>query len=216
MLFRSGDDVWTIALHEAGHAVVADALGQIVRRISCRPGPGSDGNTSIADLPAHPTADDVDRALTIAMGGRAADEILGSGANAGAAGDLDIATGLAIAARRSLGLRGSLSHLEPKAGRRTLVSDPELMREVEGDLRRALDRARGIVEERREAVDAVARQLVERQVLSGEALQQVLAGVRPAGEARDTRSRLRSSKRHERSAGAAVVPGSGSGLAVRR
>ena len=67
---RSGDDVWTIALHEAGHAVVADALGQIVRRISCRPGPGSDGNTSIADLPAHPTADDIDRAITIAMGGQ--------------------------------------------------------------------------------------------------------------------------------------------------
>lgn len=173
---RPTDTIRTIALHEAGHAVVAEALGQPVHRISCRSGRGTDGETAVGNLPAHPTARDIEVALAIAMGGRAADEILGQGANAGALADLDMATGLAVAARRTLGLKEKLVHQDAKVARRSLATDPDLSAEVEGDLRRALDRAREIVTERREIVEDIARRLVERRVLSGDELRAMLLG----------------------------------------
>jgi hypothetical protein len=172
---RSDEERQTVALHEAGHAVVAADLGIRVSRLSIRASPGASGETTISPSRLHALVDDVDGAMVAAMGGRAADELLGLGANIGATGDLERATAIAVGARAAAGLRGRLSHRgDPEAIPALLAQDGILAREVEGDLRRALERAREIVGRRRRDVLALAEKLLERRILDGAEIEALL------------------------------------------
>ena len=172
---RSEAERRTVALHEFGHAVVAFDLGETVLRLSLLPGSGRSGETHVVPPRRHSLVRDHDDAMVIAPAGRAADEILGLDPNIGATEDLARATAIAMGARTAAGLRGHLTHRgDPEAIPALLARDPASAKEIEEDLRKALDRAREIVRRRRRDVLAVAERLLERRQHDGNDLAMLL------------------------------------------
>lgn len=164
---RSAADLRTTALHELGHAIVAAELGHTVERISILAGIGTGGATSTRLVSVVPTLDHLHNLVTISLGGRAADMVLGAGANAGAETDLAQATELLLAARLRQGLGDTLAAMPA-------VAAPAFMKEVEADLKRLLDRAMAIVQKYRADMLRLADQLLQERIMTGDA---VLAAV---------------------------------------
>lgn len=165
---RSAADLRTTALHELGHAVVAAELGHAVDRISILAGIGTGGATSTRLVSVVPTLAQLHNLVTISLGGRAADMVLGAGANTGAETDLAQATELLLAARLRQGLGDTLVAMP-------VVAAPALMKEVDADLKRLLQRAMGIVRMHQADILRLADQLLDERVMTGGA---VLAVVR--------------------------------------
>lgn len=175
---RPAAQLHTVAIHEAGHAVVATALGQRVRQIGILARGISGGMTSVHEDHASPRRAEVDAAVCVALGGRAADEVVGEGADAGAVSDLATATRLAAAAHLVIGLKGTLTHVgDDRDVTRVLLTDRRLADLVEADLQTALGHARTIIEVNRAVVVEIAEALVHRRVLVGEDLKAILAKV---------------------------------------
>jgi hypothetical protein len=160
------------AIHEVGHAVVALALDRPVIRLSILPTAESGGSTEVWQEPI-PTKSTVVAQLVIGMAGRAADELFGDGANAGAMHDLANATRCAAWARARWGLYDSLSHKDEGAVDRALSLDPDFARVVEEDLQRALALARAILSDQRNCVPALAEALLERGVLDADEIAEI-------------------------------------------
>lgn len=176
---RSAADLRTTALHELGHAIVAAELGHTVDRISILAGIGTGGATSTRLVSVVPTLAHLHNLVTIALGGRAADIVLGTGANAGAETDLAQATELLLAARLRQGLGDTLAAMPA-------VAAPALMKEVDADLKRLLARAMAIIQKYRAHMLRLADQLLDERIMTGDA---VLGAVR----SRKTRKRPRPS-----------------------
>jgi cell division protease FtsH len=182
-----------IAVHEAGHAVVAAAVGQAesVHRISVLTRGRSTGQTrtAAADMVVR-TADDLYGELVATLAGRAAEvEVLGS-VSTGAEDDLESATSLAsdmvgrfgmsarIGARRLLagdadGFLGGKSGLGDLAPRALDAYDTELERLLNA----AESDARGLVARNRELFDRLAAELASAETLEGPALELFLLAV---------------------------------------
>ncbi len=160
------------AIHEAGHGVVALALGRSVIRLSILPAAEFGGFTEVWLEPI-PTKSTVVKQLVIGMAGRAADELFGGGANAGAMSDLANATRCAAWARARWGLYDSLSHKDEGAVDRALALDTVFTRLVEEDLKRALALARAILSDQKSAVLAVAEAILERGVLDADEIAEI-------------------------------------------
>lgn len=166
----------TVAIHEAGHAVLAHELGRRVDRIVLGVDSGVAGTTTVAAVRGYPTRHAIDDDLAIIFGGRAADCALGDGANGGAVADLTAATRLAAAARGALGLHDTLASLgDPDEMVEAMRRDPGLAEAVEADLRAAFDRARTIVMTRADDVRRLADRLMKRSILLGEEVEELLA-----------------------------------------
>lgn len=166
---RSPPMLWAVALHESGHAVVAHELGLEIAEVSllARDGMGGSMGAKINDMLL--TREDVETLITVAMGGRAADVILGSGANAGAAADLAFANQLIDDARTRFGLYGSL---------RPATADAATIESAEELLGRLARRAETIAAARREDVLALAEVLLEDRVMTPDRVMATLAGPR--------------------------------------
>ncbi len=157
---RSPEEVEAVALHEAGHAVVARLLGIEVDSVTTVSQGIAGGVTRTAVPSSFPNRAEIEDYVTMLLAGRAADVVLGSkGAHAGAAMDLSAAVTLLTRAHSEWGLFGSLA---PAA-----VDAHELLGKVEQHLQRLLDRARRLVQSHRKAVKLLARTLVEQRLLSG-------------------------------------------------
>ena len=100
--------------------------------------------------------------VAINLGGRAADMLIGNGANAGAERDLATATDLLIAAHNRQGLRENLVYL-PQA-----EVDPTSHEKLNAELHRQLKRALELVEADREILLKLAMRLAEEKVLTGD------------------------------------------------
>lgn len=183
---RSPEDIRTIALHEIGHAIVAHRLGFKVERVTIIPGNGSGGHTKAALNSIVPTWERICDVVTLTLGGRAADIVLGSGANAGAENDLANATTILLDAIERQGLLGTLVHLPERGIRR-----PEVMDAVDAQLSTLLKRAIAIVEIERELAIKLAERLIVERILSGIDIAKALAAPRDTLQMRD---------RHRRSA----------------
>lgn len=173
-----------VAWHEAGHAVSAflleDADDPV--QVSIIPRGGTGGATWMTgnehDLV---TRNQANARLVVALSGRAAEEILLEGDyTQGAHGDLSMATALAtgMIARYGMGRR-LVSRSEEK-----LVFDGPVSQEVDEEvddvLNRSLDQARELLTSRRAFVEAVARELLERENLDLEDLKVLEQANRPA------------------------------------
>ena len=106
---RNPDDIRAIAIHEAGHGIVAHRLGRKVETISIIPEGESGGHTLIHNPTIVPLWTDLLDEVAITLGGRAADILLGKGANAGAEGDLARATAVLVGAYEKQGLHDELA-----------------------------------------------------------------------------------------------------------
>lgn len=190
---RTPEDLWTIALHEIGHAIVACRLGVTVERVSIVQDGDFGGHTRTTLPSIVPTWERLCDLVTVSLGGRAADVVLGVGANAGAEGDLANATGILLSAFERQGLRDGLAYMQALGVKRSDVATA-----VEAQLARQMKRATAIIEADRTAALKLAKRLVTERILSGADVKVALATTRqsrrqhgakatsPAGAARST------------------------------
>lgn len=168
---RSAEDLRTVAIHEIGHALVAHRLGLKVESVSIIPEGASAGQALVHKATRLPTWEEVATLVTVALGGRAADIVVGDGANAGAESDLAEATRLLLAAHETQGLCGGLvsRHVLVTAGR------SELQKTIATQLHQRLQHAMAIISAERPLVLKLAAWLLQERVLSSRQWEAALA-----------------------------------------
>jgi cell division protease FtsH len=183
------------AYHESGHAMVSIMLAphtDPVHKVTIIPRGRMGGATMF--LPDHDrhslTRQRALAQLTVAMGGRVAEEIFLNDISTGASNDIKHATEIARAMVCEWGLSeklGAVTYAENEEhmflgreiARTTNVSD-ETLREIDNEVRRllneALQSARKIVGDNKEKVERIAQALTKYETLSGDEVHRVIAG----------------------------------------
>jgi cell division protease FtsH len=184
-----------VAYHETGHALAAEALQpnvDPVHRVSIIPrGIGSLGYTM--QLPTEDrylmTKTELEDRMVVMLGGRVAEEVHFGEISTGAQNDLYRATDIARSMVREYGMSEKLGPLTFERERRPLFLEQmmqpstkdyseataeEIDREVSALMERAYSRAKDILETRRDALEKVAKVLLEKEVLEGEELRRLL------------------------------------------
>ena len=161
------ETLWRMAVHEAGHLVVAHALGlkPPARALLTMSG-------GFVVLPASPleSRQSVERRIIAMMGGRAAEEItLGealNGSGMGPASDLAMATKLFFLSRYEWGLVEKLA-FAPVDLNELHHLPPYLIAIAERHLQKAASQATDILQNNREIFLALAKKLLHQRELSG-------------------------------------------------
>ncbi|WP_296428567.1 AAA family ATPase [Yoonia sp.] len=176
---------WRVSVHEAGHAVVGMATGAALPSLLAL---RSDGGIAHASR----TRDIQDAAhfagqLALDLAGRAAELHIFGHPSAGSGGevesDLAKATRTATALEVSYGLGDTLLWLAtPEAAQARLALDPGLRTRVEARLQQAEARALRILRANQTVLDDMARALSTSGLLTGPALEELLARVMPDTE----------------------------------
>jgi cell division protease FtsH len=190
----------SVAVHEAGHALVAllSEHADPVAKITILPAGRALGVTE--QLPVderHLYAESyLLDSLAIRLGGRASEILVIGEASTGAANDLAGATELAIKMVREWGLSPLLGPIGYGSDQPSYLSGPPLGQErpyAEGTqqvidqevsrlLSEAEDKARRLLSDNRDALDAVIAVLLEKETISGEDLTDVVRQVRSSGD----------------------------------
>ncbi|PDT10201.1 AAA family ATPase [Rhizobium sp. M1] len=178
----------TACVHEAGHAVVGTELAYgeiavitVVRELS--PCDDSAGyvvwrRTKLLQRTRGSYANEI----ATVLGGRAAEEVVlgfvtdGSGGMNGS--DLHRAADIATVMEATLGMGHGLSYSDVKTSEdieKLRRSDPVLRKRVEKLLTAELERAKEIVRKRLEDVDTLAKEIMKRELLSGDEVREMLA-----------------------------------------
>jgi ATP-dependent Zn protease len=178
---RSLAELRACAIHEAGHAVAAVALGRTLQGVSLQLAAASGGMTRMANPGFIPTRAVIEDTVVIGLAGRAADVVLGAGASAGAMSDLALATRELSALQASYGLGNTLLHRTGVEDASALVRvDGGFAHSIEGDLQQLMDRAIKVVTQHKAAVLAVAEALIAHRVLSGGQVQALMEAFPPS------------------------------------
>ena len=154
-----------IAVHEAGHAIAARALGMTVGRVTIGM---SGGQTPTQGLP-YMTPDNARDQLTVMLAGRAAEELVfgdvTSGGGQGPGSDLANATTLAAQMHHQWGFANTLARI-PDSGVADILRLPARdRRAIEALIQAAATRATGLLRDREQELAALADRLVrEREV----------------------------------------------------
>jgi cell division protease FtsH len=173
----SAEALFRVAVHEAGHAVVAYALpfGRVNHiRIGGRA--TATAHTSIEfEEGSFLTKDAIAKRVTILMGGRAAEiELLGA-ASTGAQADLERASSMLSALHFSYGLGHELVHLsDAEHAHQEMRRNPAIRRQVDGLLKQLQMRAIEIVRANRQAVAALAETVIEQRFVGGDDIRALL------------------------------------------
>lgn len=154
---RSASFLRRIAIHEAGHAVLARLAGERVEVVSLIGGDNSQGYVRRARSEIDQTMASLDRLVVPILGGRAAELVSIGNCSAGAASDLERATAV-IGSAQTGGLGPWLSSGEPER---------EM---IELRLRRLNGEAMLLALQYRSKIEALADFLLDQRVLSGETL----------------------------------------------
>lgn len=174
--YRTLQELRTVTLHEAGHAVVARSLGLEVRSVTIQ-AEGNAGGWAEFVIDRTPDRAHLDKQIVAILAGRAADIVLGDGPNAGAVSDLEKATEWVTAAHVAFGLRGHLTYRgDASDALQLLAADQALAAAVEADLRRLQDEAIMLVERHKRKIIALAAALKERRMLNSSEIDRVLNG----------------------------------------
>lgn len=164
-----------IALHEAGHAVVARAVGLKIEHISLIARGGTGGHVSIAQPPVL-SRHEIEQSVMMRLGGRAADTAMGEGPCAGSSSDLSGASATLVAAETQFGLGSSLvSSAAETPIAQLLAIDPELRGVVGRKLDDLWARTLALVSANEAAIRRVADALLVRKVLTGAEVETILA-----------------------------------------
>jgi len=173
-----------VAMHEAGHALVAALLGRDVKLASVLRRSGSLGMVAHGDVEERflRTPSETRDLMAIAMAGRAAEIQEFGEASAGIAGDLSTATRLAAELVGSMGIGESLISLDAAVigGAENLVAkvlqDDRARAKADQLLHTAADRAACALLEHRRSLLALADALCELDELSGDEVHAIVAG----------------------------------------
>jgi cell division protease FtsH len=192
-----------VAFHEMGHALVALSVPNAdpVHRVTIIPrGAAALGMTMQRPLEDRylMTEPELDDRLAILLGGRTAEEIAFHQVSTGAQNDLERATEIARAMVVEYGMserlgplsfgrdgfRGADGRLLFPGERREMSDETAKLvdEEVGRIVTEARDRARTILNERKDLLDKLARLLMEREVLEGKELRELVEGRVPAAE----------------------------------
>jgi cell division protease FtsH len=183
-----------VAYHETGHALVAEALPTTdrVHRVSIIPrGIGALGYTM--QLPTEDrylmTKTELEDRMAVMMGGRVAEELIFNEISTGAQNDLYRATDVARSMVREYGMSERLGPITFERERRPLFIETmmppgskdyseataqEIDQEVAALVARAHQRAREVLEKERPVLEKAAKILLEKEVLEGEELREIL------------------------------------------
>jgi cell division protease FtsH len=176
----------TCAWHEAGHAVVAAALPQAdpLHKVTIIPRGRAMGVTmQLPETDRHTyTKEFLDTQIAILMGGRVAEELFTQHMTSGASNDIERATDIASHMVCEFGMSPlgplAFSRQGQDEGKGRQVSE-ETARRVDAEIQtivmRGYDRARGVLEAHRGAVDALAHALLDVESLEGPEIASVLA-----------------------------------------
>ncbi|HTI39728.1 MAG TPA: ATP-dependent zinc metalloprotease FtsH [Vicinamibacterales bacterium] len=188
-----------IAYHESGHAIVASVIPGLdpVHKISIiGRGFGALGYTMQVPLEDRylMTRTDLLGQLAVLLGGRSAEEIAFREISTGAQNDLQRATDIARAMVTEYGMSDSLGAVNYDGGRGAKFLDTPFMQErglhsedtaqkIDGEVKRILTdahhQARQILQERNDVLDELSRRLLEREVIEGAELRELLGPVPP-------------------------------------
>jgi cell division protease FtsH len=184
-----------VAFHESGHAIVATVLPGVdpVHKVSIvARGFGALGYTM--QLPLEDrylmSKTDLEYRLSVLLGGRTAESIAFDEVSTGAQNDLLRATDIARAMVTEFGMSDAIGPVNHEGHRRnSFIEMPytpergayaeETARVIDAEVRRLIttaeDRARRILAERRDVLDVLSARLLEKEVVEGEELRQLLA-----------------------------------------
>ena len=184
-----------IAYHESGHAIIASTLPGLdpVHKISIvQRGFGALGYTM--QLPLEDryllTRSDLQNQMAVLLGGRTAEEIALGEISTGAQNDLQRATDIARAMVTQFGMSDELGIVNYESARRNAFLDvpmgPErgaygddTAQRIDAEVKRFLDdahdSARHIIADRRHLLEMVTRRLLEKEVIEGDELRQIIA-----------------------------------------
>jgi cell division protease FtsH len=188
-----------IAYHESGHAIVASVLPGLdpVHKISIiGRGFGALGYT--LQLPLEDkylmTRQDLLSQLAVLLGGRSAEEIAFGEISTGAQNDLQRATDMARSMVTEFGMSDALGAINYDGHRRGSFIDSPFMTErgnhsedtaqkIDAEVKRILtdahNEARRVLSERRQILDELSRRLLDKEVVEGEELRELLGPVPP-------------------------------------
>ena len=164
-------DLYRVAIHEAGHAVVAHALScplpEIVR-VTPR------GGEYVSRKPFAATKQTVDNQIIAVLAGRAAEACIIGNVSDGAANDLEQATELAYRARYSWGLYGN--NLLALSDQKMTTLDPfsPLGSVVNTDLKNHYARSKEIAQVHADSIKFIADALLEKREIDGAAMSKLL------------------------------------------
>lgn len=190
--YLSPEEKRRIAYHEAGHAIVASVLTpkEKVHRVSIIPrGIAALGYT--LQLPEEEryllTKEELLSKISVLFGGRIAEELVFNEISTGAQNDLEKATEIARAMVMDYGMSETLGpqtfrkreslFLDIPFKERELISEETarlIDQEIAKILKSCYDKARKILEERREKLEKLVELLLQREVLEGDELEKIL------------------------------------------
>lgn len=187
-----------VAYHESGHALVAETVptGEPVHKVSIIPrGVAALGYT--LQLPVEEkflsTEPELKDQLAILLGGRTAESIVFGNVSSGAQNDLEKASEIARAMVCRLGMskllgpltygkKQRMQYLNIEGAEERNFSE-ETARLIDAEVRELIEdsqqRAQKILEQKRAALDAVAKLLQEKEVVSGDEIKDVIRKVSP-------------------------------------
>jgi cell division protease FtsH len=190
----------SVAIHEAGHALVAflSEHADPVAKITILPAGRALGVTEqlpVDERHLYSESYLLD-SLAVRLGGRASETLVIGEASTGAASDLSGATGLAMKMVTEWGLSPRLGPIGYGSDQASQQAGPVFERpyaegtqevidqEVSRLLREAEDRARVLLSDNREALDAVVAALLEKETISGDDLTEIVMQNQSAVEGR--------------------------------
>lgn len=181
------DYLRSVAVHEAGHAIVAVELG-FGELVSVKiasysiPGNGNQVGGAIYAMPRHMRRtraaylDDI----AVTLGGIAAETVVFDAFFDGAAGshtaDLNTVTRTATLLEAGLGMGHTLMVADNAMSRLEALraNDPDLRKRVHNVIAGEFERAKEIVRSRRAALDEIAARLIEAKSLSGDEVREII------------------------------------------
>ncbi|MCB8821923.1 AAA family ATPase [Microvirga rosea] len=179
---RPLEQVRGVAIHEAGHAIVAHRLGIPVLGATIMATQSASGSTRLRIAELTPTRAALEAQVMAALAGRCSDIILGQGASAGAVCDLRDATRIITAVHAQYGLGATISYMAPQDDvSYILAADPKLRAAVERDLQRLMVQTKGLVEANRASILALAEELLAKRSISGDEVA-LIASANPEAE----------------------------------
>jgi len=180
------------AFHEAGHAIVAKAMpgANPVHKVTIIPRGMAGGYTLMIpdEDQSYMSVSQFEAQIAVALGGRAAEELVLSDFTTGASGDIQQVTRMARAMVTRYGMSSELGPIAFGEKEELIFLGREISeqrnyseetsRKIDSEVRRLVseghERARAILERNREVMNRMAEALIEHENLDGEPLRQLL------------------------------------------
>lgn len=168
-----------IAYHEAGHAVIGYHLdvGEI-GGVSIVPRADALGMVFFDtddDRLALSTESELSAQMMVALAGRASEEVFLGSVSTGSSGDLEACTKIAVSMIQNYGMGDSMVYSYKKGGVNEDIPD-EIRSKVDKLIREKYKEVLNIIKKNKPAVEAVAKELIARDVISGKEFIRIIKG----------------------------------------